>query len=69
MICLTTDVLLLADVLENFVSKCITQYKLDQRTYLTSPGLAWDAMLRMTNVELDLIADLYVLKTERISDN
>ncbi|XP_057302729.1 uncharacterized protein LOC130636895 [Hydractinia symbiolongicarpus] len=53
---LKSDVLLLADVFENFRSTCLEYYKLDPAHYYTSPGLSWDAMLRMTDVELELYA-------------
>ena len=52
-----TDVLLLADVFENFCTICLTSYGLDPAHYYTSPGLAWDAMLKMTGVELELLTD------------
>ena len=55
---LKTDVCLLADVFENFRNTCLTYYKLDPTHYFSSPGLAWDAMLKMTKVELDLITDI-----------
>jgi len=55
---LKTDVLLLADVFENFRNNCLKYYGLDPAHYLTSPGLAWDAMLEMTKVKLDLISDI-----------
>ena len=42
---LKTDVLLLADVFENFRDVCIENYKLDPVWYYTAPGLAWDACL------------------------
>ena len=54
---LETDVLLLADVFENFRSVCLKNYKLDPAHYYTSPGLAWDAALKMTGVELELLTD------------
>ena len=41
-----TDVLLLADVFENFRNICLENYKLDPGHYLTAPGLAWDACLK-----------------------
>ncbi|GFR66066.1 protein NYNRIN [Elysia marginata] len=42
------DVLLLADVFENFRKTCQKQYKLDPAHYYTSPGLSWDALLKKT---------------------
>lgn len=43
-----TDVLLLADVFERFRDMTLDYYKLDACHYFTSPGLAWDAALKMT---------------------
>ena len=54
---LELDVLLLTDVFENFREICRKNYKLDPAWYLTSPGLSWDAMLKETGIELDLITD------------
>ena len=55
---LKTDILLLVDVFENFRKTCLTYYRLDPLHYLTSPGLAWDAMLKMTKINLELIIDI-----------
>ena len=52
---LKTDVLLLADVFEKIRKVCTSYYKLDPAHYYTLPGLAWDAMLKMTGVKLELI--------------
>lgn len=53
-----TDVLLLADVFENFRSTCHRIYKLDPAHYYTSPGLSFDAMLKHTDVEIELQTDI-----------
>jgi len=46
------DVLMLADVLENFRDVCLENYGLDPTWYYTSPGLSWDAMLKCTKIKL-----------------
>ena len=55
---LGSDVLLLTDVFENFRKTCLQCYKLDPCHYFTSPGLSWDAMLKMTNIKLELMVDI-----------
>ena len=55
------DVLLLTDVFENFRNICIKNYKLDPAHYYTAPGLAWDAALKVTEVELELLSDIDML--------
>ena len=55
---LGNDVLLLTDVFENFRKTCMQYYKLDPCHYFTNPGLSWDAMLKMTNIKLELMTDV-----------
>lgn len=56
-----TDILLLADVFENFRNTCHAIYKLDPAHYFTSPGLSFDAMLKYTNVKIELLTDIEML--------
>ena len=49
------DTLQLADVFENFINVCLEKYKLDPAYYLTSASLAWDGMLKVTGVEIELL--------------
>ena len=55
---LKSDVLLLADVFENFREICLNINGLDPAHYVSSPALFWDAMLKMIGVSLDLISDV-----------
>ena len=52
-----TDVLLLA-VFEKFISICLEYYGLHHCHYFSSPGLTWYAMLKMTEIELELISNI-----------
>ena len=52
-----SDVLLLADVFESFRNICMNRYGLDPGWYFSAPGLAWDAVLKITKVQLDLLSD------------
>ena len=54
---LQLDMLLLADFFEKFRRTCLDFYSLDPLHYYTTPGLAWDAALSMSRVELELITD------------
>ena len=58
---LKSDVLLLPDVFENFRKTCLHHYKLDPVHYYTSPGLAWDACLKITGQYLELLSDYDML--------
>ena len=50
------------DVFENFRKTCLQYYKLDPCHYFTSPGLSWDAMLKTTQVQLELMTDISMLQ-------
>ena len=52
-----SDTTLLADVFENFRDKCIEIYELDPAHFLSATGLAWQAYLKKTQVELELLTD------------
>ena len=56
-----TDVLLLADVFENFGDICLKNYGLDPVYYFTAPGLAWDACLKKTDIDLELLSNYNML--------
>ena len=56
-----SDTLLLADVFENFRNMCIKVYELDPAHFLSVPGLAWQACLKKTEVELLLLTDVDML--------
>ena len=56
-----SDTLLLADVFNNFREICIKEYELDPAHFLSLPGLAWQACLKNTNIELELLTDYDML--------
>lgn len=59
---LKSDILLLADIFENFTKTCLQYYKVDPAHYFTSPGLSWDAMLKMTGIKLELMTDVDIFQ-------
>ena len=68
---LVTDVLLLSDVFEEFRSVCLNYYKLDPAHYYTSPGFAWDALLKKSKINLELLSDVDIilwLKKEHVEE-
>ena len=58
---LKTGVILLADVFENFRKMYSEVYELDPVKFISAPGLAWQAALKKTGVELDLLTDIGML--------
>ena len=56
-----TDTLLLSDVYEKFRDKCVEIYGLDPSYFLSAPGLAWQACLKITNVNLELLTGVDML--------
>ena len=55
------DTLLLADVFENFRDMCLKEYELDPAHFVSLSGLAWQACLKKTNIELKLLTDYDIL--------
>ena len=53
-----SDTLALADVFDNFRNLCLNAYGLDAAHFYTAPGLAWQAALRCTGVQLELLTDI-----------
>ena len=60
--------MLLADVFENFISTCLEYYGLVPCHYFSSPRLSWDAMLKMTEIDLELISviDMYLFIEKKV---
>ena len=56
-----SDTLLLADVFKNFRDMCLKEYELDPAHFLSLSGLAWQACLKKTNVELELLTNYDML--------
>ena len=56
-----SNTLLLADVFNNFRDMCLKEYEPDPAHFLSLPGLAWQACLKKTNIELDLLTDYDML--------
>ena len=57
-----SDVLLLADVFENFRKIAMRYYDLDPCHYYTLPGFSWDSMLKFNKVKLELLLDVDMYK-------
>ena len=61
MICMFNDTFLLSDVFENFRTRCIETFEPDPAHFLSTPGLAWQACLKKTKVEFELLTDIDTL--------
>ena len=48
-------------VFENFRNECIEIYELDPAHFMSAPGLAWQACLKKTEVELESLIDIDML--------
>ena len=55
---LKSDVYLLADVFEKFRNDTQALYGLEAAHYYSMPGLCWDAALKHSDIELELITDI-----------
>ena len=58
---LETDILLLTSVFEQFRTMTLEYYGLDACHFYTTPGLAWQAALKMSGTSLELLTspDMY----------
>ena len=56
-----SDTLLSVDVFNNFRDMCLKEYELDPAHFLSLSGLAWQACLKKTNTELELLIDYDML--------
>ena len=56
-----TDTTLLGDVFENFRDMCIKIYKLDPPHFASAPRLSWEACLKTTGIELELLTNKRML--------
>ena len=52
------DMLLLADVFQNFRHMYLKIYEIDPAKFLSTPKLVWQAALKKTKVKLDLLTDI-----------
>lgn len=55
---LKADVLLLADIFENFRVKSLQIYELDPAHYISLPSYSWDCLLKYTKVRIELLIEI-----------
>jgi hypothetical protein len=58
---LKSNVLLLQDIFENFRSLCLEKYRLDPAHYFTIASLSWEAMLKYSKLELEVLQDKEII--------
>ena len=58
---LQSEILLLADIFENFGEMCLNIYQLDPAKFLSTPLLAMEAALKKTQVKLELLTNIDTL--------
>ena len=56
-------VLLLADIFKKFIFSSLKNYNLDPYHYFSAPALSWDALLKMTKVDIEKVnnADMHLV--------
>ena len=54
---LKSDVLLLADLVQNCPNTVMEEHELDCLHFITLPSPAWSSALKYTNIQVDLITD------------
>ena len=60
------DTAQLSDIFKNFRSLCLEEYQLDPAYFVSTPSLAFEAMLKITKAKIGLFADVsMVLMTEK----
>ena len=58
-----SNILLLADLFENFRNMCLEIYELNPAKCLSATGLAWEIGLKKTKVKSDLLNYINMLLT------
>ena len=58
----TSDVLLLADVIEQYREMCWNRMGLEALTYVSLPSLTFDACLKLTRTKLQIVKDIDLLQ-------
>ena len=51
-------IIVISRFFEKYIDTCLKIYGLDPCRYFSSPGLSWDAMLKMAGMRLEKIADI-----------